>query len=39
MEKNGVNVIIKNDDSVDRQLKKTAKMLHKKYSRKRLVWK
>lgn len=35
MEKNGVNVIIKNDDSVDRQLKKTAKMLHKKYSRKR----
>ena len=25
MEKNGVNVIIKSDDSVDKQLKKTAK--------------
>ena len=37
MDKNGVNVIIKNDDSVDRQLKKTAKMLHKKYTRKRKI--
>ena len=31
MDKNGVNVILVNDDSVDRQLKKTAKKLHKKY--------
>lgn len=37
MEKNGVNVIIKEDDSVDKQLKKTAKMLHKKYSKKRKI--
>jgi len=37
MDKNGVNVILVNDDSVDRQLKKTAKKLHKKYSRKRKI--
>lgn len=37
MEKNGVNVIVKNDDSVDKQLQKTAKMLHKKYTKKRKI--
>jgi len=37
MDKNGVNVILKNDDSVDKQLKKTAKMLHKKYTKKRKI--
>ena len=37
MDKNGVNVIVKNDDSVDKQLKKTAKMLHKKYTKKRKI--
>lgn len=37
MDKNGVNIIIKNDDSIDRELKKTAKMLHKKYTTKRKI--
>ncbi len=37
MEQNGVNILIKEDDSVDRQLKKTAKMLHKKYTKKRKI--
>lgn len=37
MDKNGVNVIIKNDDSVDKKLKKTARMLRKKYSTKRKI--
>ena len=37
MERNGVNIIVKEDDSVDRQLKKTAKMLHKKYTKKRKI--
>lgn len=37
MDKNGVNIIVKNDDSVDKQLQKTAKMLHKKYTKKRKI--
>lgn len=37
MDKNGVNIIVKNDDSIDKQLQKTAKMLHKKYTKKRKI--
>ncbi len=37
MEKNGVNIIVKEDDSIDRQLKKTADMLRKKYTKKRRI--
>ena len=37
MDKSGVNVILVNDDSVDRQLKKTAKKLRKKYTKKRRI--